>query len=84
MHSSPYRVSSPPPAALEPEGTENHIAEFIPAYAIVWLLSMVRVGGCLLRHDTFGAEPTLAMFAIVLLAYLLRDAFRGSWRIKDL
>lgn len=80
MHRSPYRNPSTldEPPSLEKSGDTDLILPF----ALFWLVSLVRVGACFLRRESFGAEPTLAMVALFLLPYLLRDTLLSCARIK--
>ena len=39
--------------------------DLLPVLALFWLVSVVRVVGALVRHETFGAEATLALVAAV-------------------
>lgn len=48
--------------------------DLLPAMALFWAISAVRVVGALLRHEVFGTEATLALMALVAIpcAALLR------------
>jgi hypothetical protein len=40
-------------------------ADLLLAGALFWVLSLVRVVGAFARHETFGAEATLALMAVL-------------------
>ena len=52
--------------------------ELAPVYALLWVVSGVRVVAGILRHETFGTVGTLAMLAVVLLPFSLRKAGRND------
>ena len=61
-------------------------ADLLPVFGIVWLASLVRVAGAVVQHETFGTEPTLALFCVLvlpcsLLAHLVSPP-RGSFRTR--
>jgi hypothetical protein len=46
--------------------------------ALFWSVSLVRVVGALLRHETFGAEATLALMAVIFTPWVVRRSKRGT------
>ena len=80
MHRSPYRTSVP--LDQLPALRESGDTELILPFALFWLVSLVRVIACFVRGEIFGTEPTLALVAVFLLPYLLRDTLLSCVRIK--
>ena len=73
MRPSPYRVAAE--RFEEDRSTEPvHDADLIPVFAILWIGSIARVALALVRRDTFGPEPTMALFTVLLLPVLGKDA----------
>jgi hypothetical protein len=70
MQALPYRTATPPEL---PGDEERSTAEpdVLFAAGIFWLVSLVRVVGAFLRHETFGAEATLGLMAIIFIPLLL-------------
>jgi hypothetical protein len=66
-----YRVIPirPRQEVREPPGIRD--ADLIAPFAVLWVASVVRILGSIFCHETFGAEPTIALLACVLLPYLL-------------
>ena len=69
MKALPYR--SPMRRAIAREGRGAVAADLLPAAALFWVLSVVRVVGAFARHETFGAEATLALMAVLWVPWLL-------------
>jgi hypothetical protein len=63
----PYRSPEPPPPAKRPTPD----ADLRIVYLGFWLLSLVRVVAAWARHETFGAEATLAVLAVLVLPRML-------------
>ena len=61
-------------AAGPPEGDEGPDADLIPAFALVWVASLVRVVGGFARNEVFGTEATLALLMVIVLPLLLTKA----------
>jgi len=61
----PYRSTTKPPKA-------RALRDLSIGFAIVWLFAVVRVGLGLYLRQTFGAELTLALLAVVLIPAALR------------
>jgi hypothetical protein len=75
---SPYRTDE----AIDrsDEEAECPSGDLLPVIVVVWLGSVVRVAGALLRAERFGSEATLAFLAIVLLPFLCADA--AAWWLR--
>lgn len=41
--------------------------DLLPVLVLFWIISVVRVVGAFARSETFGAEATLALIAVVLI-----------------
>ena len=80
MHRSPYRTLAEPDEWRD-EGDHRHAdGELLPIFAIVWLLSALRVAGALHFGETMGAEPTVAMIVVVLLPSMVWRPIVGLLR----
>ncbi|MGD0674580.1 MAG: MYXO-CTERM sorting domain-containing protein [Polyangiaceae bacterium] len=68
MMSSPYRV---PGRAEVNRGWEPGVVDVdvLLAACLLGVASLIRVVGAVLRHETFGAEATLALMAVAGLAW---------------
>ena len=75
MGSSPYRVAA---EHRDKDGSTEPAPdrELIPVFAILWITSVARVVLGLVQHEAFGQESTLAIFAVLLLPVLVKDALR--------
>jgi hypothetical protein len=51
--------------------------DLLPLFALAWIASIVRVAGALVRAETFGTEPTLALLFVLGLPWLLKDVWRA-------
>ena len=70
MNALSYR--SPMRRAIARErGRDPVAADSLLAAALFWVLSLVRVVGAFARHETFGAEATLALMAVLCIPPLL-------------
>jgi hypothetical protein len=79
MRPSPYRVAAE--RFNEDSATEPvHDADLIPVFVIVWSVSMARVVVGLVRHETFGVEPTMALLTALLLPVLGKNAL--CWLVR--
>lgn len=69
---SPYRNA----AGIDRSGEEPECADadLVPVILVVWLGSIARVARALSRAEPFGAEPTIALFAIAFLPFLAKGA----------
>jgi hypothetical protein len=69
MTSLPYRhaVQAEPVKRCAPHRLD---ADMLPALALLWVVSLIRVAGGLLRHEAFGTEATLALMAVLVLPWL--------------
>ena len=56
------------------ESDEGSDADLIPAFAVVWVASVVRVIGGLALDEVLGSEATLAMLTVIVLPLLLIKA----------
>jgi hypothetical protein len=54
-----------------PEPFRFEDSDLILPFTVLWLVSILRVLGGIFRHESFGMEPTLALFAALFLPYLL-------------
>ncbi len=65
----------------EPDDTRPPFPDLdlVAVAAIVWLSSLVRMAAAVSRAETFGAEPTLALLAVVALPLLVVSSIT-SWR----
>jgi hypothetical protein len=70
MSPLPYRSSDSPSVEDTHEPDEGDSGMLL-AFALFWVLSVVRVVGGLLRHEIFGSEATLALMAVVGVPWLL-------------
>jgi hypothetical protein len=75
---SPYRTDAPIDRAQDE--AECPSGDLLPVIVLVWIGSVARVAGAFARGERFGAEPTLALFAIVLLPLLCADA--AAWWLR--
>lgn len=67
--SSPYRIP------CRDENTRNRRdcgvdVDLLPAAALFWIVSVIRVAGGIVRHETFAAEATLALIIVVAIPWL--------------
>ena len=75
MSPSPYRISeSSTTTAAAPRDEASLDVELLPVLGIVWLASVARVVFAFIGHETFGADATLAMLAVVGLPLLALNA----------
>jgi hypothetical protein len=51
--------------------------DLLPLFVVAWIASIVRVVGALVTAETFGTEPTLALFFVLGLPWLFKDAWRA-------
>ena len=73
MRPSPYRVEAE--RFEEDRSTEPvHDADLIPVFVILWIASIARTAVGLVRHETFGLEPTMALLTVLILPVLGKDA----------
>jgi len=70
MGSSPYRDRSSRGAPAR-EAPARRDAELVPAFAVLWVASALRVGAALVRHETFAATATLAAVAVFAIPWAL-------------
>jgi hypothetical protein len=73
------RWASPKPSASstsEDAGTYPDL-DLVPVYAIFWIVSAGRIVLAALRNETFGAETTLALLAVLFLPMLLLAPLRS-------
>ena len=81
----PYRIP-----AGRAEGTEGQRkrdcpeAELIPVLCVFWILSLTRVAAGLVRHEVFGGDASLAVLAVGLVRYILKDAGAWWWRRRKI
>ncbi len=78
---SPYRV----PAEAAPEGAQMSRSDTDPAMIVATVLllvaSLIRLGPPFTGHEAFGVEPTLALGATLLCAWVaLRE---GYFRLQE-
>ncbi|MDP8998859.1 MAG: hypothetical protein M3O46_01970 [Myxococcota bacterium] len=69
MSSLPYRSSDP--SSVEDTHADEGDRGMLLVLALFWLLSVARVVGGVLRHETFGGEPTLALMAVIAVPWLI-------------
>jgi hypothetical protein len=79
-----------PPERPAPEASEEPDRERLhPVFVLVWVASLVRVVGALVRHEVFGTEATLALMTLVGVSWyalaVRRQALRRrrSWRRRS-
>ena len=67
---------SDPSAARSParRGLRSDDVDVLVALVVLWIASLVRVGGAFARHEVFGAEATLAFMSLVLVPCLFLRA----------
>ena len=63
----------PPDDADDNDGKLDR--DLLPLFVLAWIASAVRVAGALLRTETFGTEPTLALLFIVGMPLLFKDVW---------
>ena len=83
MSASPYRVraeSNRDEADEVDRGCPN--GDLVAVVLLFWAASVARVAIAFARHETFGAEATLALFGVVLSPIILRGA--GAWLLRRL
>jgi hypothetical protein len=64
MNALPYRAPMHGAIPCE-EGCSRVDADLLFAAALFWVVSLIRVVGAFARHETFGAEATLALIAVL-------------------
>ncbi len=81
MDASPYRNTER--ATDEHASTESRSdRELLPFLALFWIMSVARVVAAFVRHETFGAEATLAFLAVLLLPLLAKESFTAVRRAR--
>ena len=56
-------------------------ADLVVAFGIVGIASLARVAAAIMHHETFGAEPTLALLCVLLISWLLLEPHVArAWR----
>jgi hypothetical protein len=80
--SPPYRTSAtvedPAPTDTETEAFPD--TDVLPFLGVFWLASVGRVAAGIARHETMGAETTLAWLAVVFLPLLFKEPAAWVWR----
>jgi hypothetical protein len=72
---TPSAASEPAPSIIRDDaGAPDD--DLVPVYGIVWMASVGRVILAAFRHETFGAEATLALLAVALVPLLLLSPLR--------
>ena len=71
VQASSYRSDRIRQLPEKPESPRIRDADLIAPFAVLWLASFVLVMQSIFRHETLGAEPTLALLAVLVLPYLL-------------
>ena len=66
---TPYRAPSEP--ADHQAAAANPERELVPAYAVLWIACAARVGGALLRGESFDAEISLAALSLTIVPLLV-------------
>ena len=67
FRSSPYRVTRREAVGRKPPIDRD----LLPVFALLWAMSVAVVVRCVLRHDVFGAQATLALALAVALPILV-------------
>jgi hypothetical protein len=80
MNALPYRLASRTAVPSEPEPAWLDTDLLLPA-TLLWVVSLVRVVGAVLRHETFGAEATLALVVGLCVPVLLVRASKRPRRL---
>jgi hypothetical protein len=68
--SSPYRLASSSSYARRRASAPTD-REVTLVFGLLWLVSLVRVIGAVVRHEVFAAEATLALLAVVGLPWVV-------------
>ena len=71
VQASSYRSDRIRQLPEKPEPPRVPDADLIAPFALLWLASFVLVLQSIFRHETLGAEPTLALLAVLVLPYML-------------
>jgi hypothetical protein len=82
MSHSPYRDAAERVQETAREAMPN--VEVLPFLVVLWLASVIRVLGALVRDESFGTEPTLAVLVVVLGGFFGVSAARTWWRRRRL
>jgi|HubBroStandDraft_5_1064220.scaffolds.fasta_scaffold64628_2 hypothetical protein len=70
MNALPYRSPMRRASARE-SGRDPVAGDLLLAAGVFWVLSLMRVVGAFARHETFGAEATLALTAVLCVPRLI-------------
>jgi hypothetical protein len=73
---SPYRTPGVR-SRLEADEAVPVDGDLALPFFLLWALSVVRVVGAFVRHQTFGGEVTVAILLVAAIPWLLRDAVRA-------
>ncbi|MBV9946295.1 MAG: hypothetical protein JOZ69_05570 [Myxococcales bacterium] len=76
MSSFPHRWSGSVETPRRPEPARD--ADLLFIALVFWVVSVVRAAGALFRHETFGAESTLALAAAVAIPWVVLRARRRA------
>jgi hypothetical protein len=80
---APVSYRSPPPeGATVPRRAFLSHADLVPAFVLLWIVSVLRVVGGIVRHEAFGAEASLAAMACVGVPWLLVQSWMASRRAR--
>jgi hypothetical protein len=71
---SPYRTPAKNEDALQAVESDRPDGDLVAVLFGFWVISVVRVAGGILHYETFGAEATLALLAVLLVPLLLHRA----------
>ena len=71
VHAPSYRSARIRQLPEKPASPRIRDADLIAPFAVLWVASFVLVLQSVFRHETLGAEPTLALLAVLVLPYLL-------------
>jgi hypothetical protein len=77
MSSSPHRTPAERPVEEASSGSvDDGDIPLLPIFAVIWMSCLARVVVGVVRHETFGTEPTLAFLVVLFLPWLVRGALR--------
>ncbi len=77
---SPYRQPASKNAPREERSDGSNDGGLVGALVLFWVVSIIRVVGGVVRHETFGAEATLAVLAVVIVPVPLGGALERWWQ----
>jgi hypothetical protein len=81
---NPYRAPAEPvdDDDGDGQGQASFDVDVLVALAFLWIASVVRVASAFVRHEAFGAEPTVAFLVVLALPWLTRGSIARVWQMR--